>query len=70
MASTPSNTSAGTYVSIFFQLSNLIPRNSGTLDKGQLANLCQIFSLKRSGNKSALVERLREFSSNRDLWEG
>jgi hypothetical protein len=50
---------------------NLIPsRNSGTLNKGQLANLCQIFGLKRSGNKPALVERLHEFSSNRDLWEG
>lgn len=44
--------------------------NSGTLNKGQLANLCQIFGLKRSGNKPALVERLHEFSSNRDLWEG
>ena len=64
----------GMYI-LFYLLPPLFPKpdpfeNSGTLNKGQLANLCQIFGLKRSGNKPALVEHLHEFSSNRDLWEG
>ena len=40
------------------------------MNKAGLSNLCYIFGLKRSGNKPALVERLRDFSSNKDLWEG
>ena len=52
----------------FIRTKNIHMLISGKMNKPALANLCTTFGLKCTGNKLDLLNRLRDYSCQRDLW--